>query len=746
MSFRPFKPIKYGTQSVDYREYSGSPDYPDPKPPKPKPSPGKKDKDHYRVPIRPYSPKPDLEDVDYATWRRAMMIKAHNVLDDKGLDEANKFVKDNDLNFEIDENNANSYGMLAKDLKSNEVEMFMRGTNINILKRGAKQIKELLNRDTPAKEMLSEFPTSNPVIESNVPAFRGGGRHGGGPGGMLFDPNEEYGNFDLDPNPNSQRVPYRPRDLNQPMRDTGDEYGTAGREVRRFTGDLATDIDLYVSSGKHTKSYQESEKMIREYQEAGGKISMLNGYSKGGGKSLILGEQENIPSTTFNPAAGKGFYDLARDGLTQTHKVFKTTDDAVSSGLDIMDNMGRLKPNMEIQRLRALDRSMIPVKDGLNSHSLDQFTERGKPRGEPEAHGLAKELYTRARRIGDHIAMRDVDNYKPTELEGSRSRYKPDILDYDDAKTDGVRFAGDRASQAVQDDVLASLTRRVRETEGEIQPVTEPDEPGSFTDFWNKLNDGSATRAFGAEGSGVSKESPHARAWKKQGKQFTPEEQEHLNENWKRQGSPKLPDDMSEYNKDFDLKKESKKLVKNHEDFEEASGFKEAVSKNTFKEGLAEGLSPSSMGKGIIGGIVGNALMKKLDPEGRGGLVGDTLGSGAIAGAFVGGAGEIIPGAVGALAGVETARGVTRAFEKAGASKDFSEASGDVTGGAVGALGAVGTGALLAGEGLALETGGLSLAVGGIIGAGAYLWNRFDVGSAFNTAGKTIGDWFKKYF
>ena len=738
MSFRPikpFKPIRYGTQDVDYREYPGSPDYPDPKPgpkpkppkPSPKPSPGKKDKNHYRVPIRPYSPKPDLEDVDYATWRRAMMIKAHNVLDDKGLVEAKKFVKDNDLNFEIDENNANSYGMLAKDLKSNEVEMFMRGTNINILKRGAKQIKELLNRDTPPKEVAPD----NPVIESNVPAFRGvnRGRHGGDPGGMMFDPNEDFGNYDL--NPNSQK-PYRPRDPNQPMKDTGDEYGTAGREVRRFTGDLATDVDLYVSSGKHTKSYQESEKMIREYQEGGGKISMLNGYSKGGGKSLILGEQENIPSTTFNPAVGKGFYDLARDGLTQTHKVFKTTDDAVSSGLDIMDNIGRLKPNVEIQRLRALDRSMIPIKDGLNSHSLDQFTKRGKPRGEPEAHGLAKELYTRARRIGDHIAMKDVSDYTDDNepLQGSQSRYKTRQLDFEEGGTMG-RPPG-------------------RPAEGEIQPVIEPepepDPAGSFTDFWNKLNDGSATRAFGAEGSGVSKESPHARAWKKQGKEFTPEEEQHLTENWKRQGSPKLPDDMSDYKRDFDLKGESKKLVKNHEDFEEASGFKEAVSKNTFREGLAEGLSPSSMGKGIIGGIIGNALMKKLDPEGRGGLVGDTLGSGAIAGGIVGGAGEIIPGAAGALAGVETARGVTRAFEKAGASKDFSEGSGDVLGGAVGGLGAVGTGALLTGEGLALETGGLSLAVGGIIGAGAYLWNRFDVGSAFNTAGKTLGNWFKKYF
>ena len=111
------------------------------------------------------------------------------------------------------------------------------------------------------------------------------------------------------------------------------EKGTAGYEAGRLAEDLVTDVDVLAGSGKSTKAYQEQQRMIRENPE----ISRLVGYSKGGGTGLILGEQEDIPVTAFNPAVGKGLWDTMKAnaekpiGERTNHEVFKTTDDFASS-------------------------------------------------------------------------------------------------------------------------------------------------------------------------------------------------------------------------------------------------------------------------------------------------------------------------------------------------------------------------------------------------------------------------------
>ena len=170
------------------------------------------------------------------------------------------------------------------------------------------------------------------------------------------------------------------------------------------------------------------------------------------------------------------------------------------------------------------------------------------------------------------------------------------------------------------------------------------------------------------------------------------------------------------------------------------------MSKSGFKEGVMEGLSPSTVGKGLLGGIIGNAVMKEIDPSGKAGLVGDTAGSGAIAGGIAGGLADVIPGAVGAVAGVEASRGISSGLKYLGASRDVSEAGGDVGGGAIGGLGVVGSTALLTGEALAPETAGISVAVGAAIGLGAYVWNRLDIGSGIENAGKSVGNWLRRTF
>ena len=728
--FKPFKKIKFGTQEIKFNpEYEEDPGSPELLPKKKKSK--RKDRDDDVFQTRSVPKGADLDDVDYTTWRRAMVIKAHNILDDEGVEEAKDFIKKNKLQYKIDEDNSNEYGMVVKDEVSGATELVMRGTNINLLKNGAKYLKQKIEESSGPVELKGGVGGMlfDPNAESGgydlvnpKPAFKStrGPKaitpeemeelyrrptpdEGGiemqdftpmkvpskGVGGMLFDPNVEYGNFDM-----GRTIPrpkyLSPEEMEQmyeqptPADESGVEMTGMPREARRLAEDLATDVDILTASGQSTNSFKESEKILTDNPD----ISRIIGYSKGGGVGMILGEKYGLDTTTFNPAVGKGLWDMMRDnagmdiGDRPIHDVFKTTDDFASSWLDVMDNVGRT-PNVDIKTVRSLDRSIIPGKDALNSHSLDQFTSRGKPRGEPLSHKMAQDLHADTHNFADMMADKSIDEFDPQD--------------------------GD-----------------------------------TFEDYWNDYSG----RAFGTEGSGVSKASPHARAWERRGLPFTDDELDHLDDNWVKNGSPDLlPKSYTQKEYDnFDPVEHAKRLKSKQEAFDEESGLKQATTRSGFREGVSEGLSPSNVGKGLLGGIVGNTVMKAIDPDGKAGLVGDTAGSGAIAGLVAGGAGEILPGAAGAVIGVEASRGISSGLKSLGASKDVSQAGGDVGGGAIGGLGTVGTGALIAGEGLTIASGGTALAVGAAIGLGAYVWNKFDVGSEIEKAGKSAGDWFKRTF
>ena len=763
-TYKPFRKIKFGTQQIKYspRYYEETAE--------PSPPPKKKEKEKQKdeiAQVKKRKPKArskpklaDLDDVDYKTWRRAMAIKAHNILDDEGVEQAKEFIEKNKLNYTIDEDNSNEYGMVVKDEISGAKEMVMRGTNIEILKRGKQYLKSKVELKGGVGGMLfdpnelqGDFDLSapKPAIKSTRRAAsakqvsveemtdyyndrratrgeepgvemsdRGTARPARGVGGMLFDPNVEAGNF--------RNVPKVPRPKHVSAEEMQDFYNNrqpgeaeqwarrmTGRErvpeapavpprgtdegrprqARRFAEDLATDVDLLAGSGRNTKSFREQEKIFKANPD----IERFIGFSKSGGTGMLMGEMYNKPTTTFNPATGKGLWDMMGENAGKPletrpkHEVFKTTDDFASSWLDVMDNVGRV-PNVSIKRLGAIDSLFNPVE----SHSLEQFTTRGVARGAPLSHKMAEDLHAHTQMHQDMMAQRAVDEWKGKDGE-------------------------------VGDD--------------EIQP-----DRGSFTNFWNDFNDNSPTRAFGSEGSGVSSASPHVLAWERDGGDITPEEREHLDANWKKNGSPpKMPKSFTdEEYANFDPVEHASELKFKQEAFDEESGLKQATTKSGFKEAVSEGLAPSEVGKGLLGGIIGNEVMKTIDPNGKAGVVGDTAGSGAIAGAIAGGASEIIPGAAGAVIGVEASNAISEGLTSLGAGKEVSTLGGDVGGGALGGLGAVGTGALMTGEALALETGGASLAVGAAIGLGAYLWNWGNVGSTLESAGKSAGDWLKRTF
>ena len=727
-TYKPFRKIKFGTQQIKYspRYYEETAE--------PSPPPKKKEKEKQKdeiAQVKKRKPKTrskpklaDLDDVDYKTWRRAMAIKAHNILDDEGVEQAKEFIEKNKLNYTIDEDNSNEYGMVVKDEISGAKEMVMRGTNIEILKRGKQYLKSKVElkggvggmlfdpnelqgdfdlsapkpaiKSTRGKQVsveeMKDYYNDRRATRGEEPGVemvdRGTARPTRGVGGMLFDPNVEAGNF--------RNVPKVPRPKHVSAEEMQDFYrersepavpprGTdegRPRQARRFAEDLATDVDLLAGSGKATKSFREQEKIFKANPD----IERFIGFSKSGGTGMLMGEMYDRPTTSFNPATGKGLWDMMGENAGKPletrpkHEVFKTTDDFASSWLDVMDNVGRV-PNVSIKRLGAIDSLFNPVE----SHSLEQFTTRGVARGAPLSHKMAEDLHAHTQMHQDMMAQRAVDEY-------------------------GAK--------------------------------------GSFTNFWNDFNDNSPTRAFGAEGSGVSSSSPHVLAWERGGGDITPEEREHLDANWKKNGSPpKMPKSFTddEY-ENFDPVEHASELKFKQEAFDEESGLKQATTKSGFREAVSEGLAPSEVGKGLLGGIIGNEVMKTIDPDGKAGVVGDTAGSGAIAGAIAGGASEIIPGAAGAVLGVEASNAISEGLTSLGAGKEVSTLGGDVGGGAIGGLGAVGTGALMTGEALSLETGGASLAIGAAIGLGAYLWNWGNVGSTLENAGKSAGDWLKRTF
>ena len=727
-TYKPFRKIKFGTQQIKYspRYYEETAE--------PSPPPKKKEKEKQKdeiAQVKKRKPKTrskpklaDLDDVDYKTWRRAMAIKAHNILDDEGVEQAKEFIEKNKLNYTIDEDNSNEYGMVVKDEISGAKEMVMRGTNIEILKRGKQYLKSKVElkggvggmlfdpnelqgdfdlsapkpaiKSTRGKQVsveeMTDYYNDRRATRGEEPGVemvdRGTARPTRGVGGMLFDPNVEAGNF--------RNVPKVPRPKHVSAEEMQDFYrersepavpprGTdegRPRQARRFAEDLATDVDLLAGSGKATKSFREQEKIFKANPD----IERFIGFSKSGGTGMLMGEMYDRPTTSFNPATGKGLWDMMGENAGKPletrpkHEVFKTTDDFASSWLDVMDNVGRV-PNVSIKRLGAIDSLFNPVE----SHSLEQFTTRGVARGAPLSHKMAEDLHAHTQMHQDMMAQRAVDEY-------------------------GAK--------------------------------------GSFTNFWNDFNDNSPTRAFGAEGSGVSSSSPHVLAWERGGGDITPEEREHLDANWKKNGSPpKMPKSFTddEY-ENFDPVEHASELKFKQEAFDEESGLKQATTKSGFREAVSEGLAPSEVGKGLLGGIIGNEVMKTIDPDGKAGVVGDTAGSGAIAGAIAGGASEIIPGAAGAVLGVEASNAISEGLTSLGAGKEVSTLGGDVGGGAIGGLGAVGTGALMTGEALSLETGGASLAIGAAIGLGAYLWNWGNVGSTLENAGKSAGDWLKRTF
>ena len=132
--------------------------------------------------------------------------------------------------------------------------------------------------------------------------------------------------------------------------------------------DLVSDVKIISGVeqyGREGGDLETGRKLIQSAIDKYGKenVNELVGYSLGGAKSLLLGDEFNIKSTTFNPLIG---YNSMKASTTATpHDIFRTTEDITSLGAGFATE----KKNWNVK-------SILPKKISLNpreAHKLSNF-------------------------------------------------------------------------------------------------------------------------------------------------------------------------------------------------------------------------------------------------------------------------------------------------------------------------------------------------------------------------------------
>lgn len=265
----------------------------------------------------------------------------------------------------------------------------------------------------------------------------------------------------------------------------------------------------------------------------------------------------------------------------------------------------------------------------------------------------------------------------------------------------------------------------------EGRPPAEDDM--SFTDWVNKHN--------AETGDKVSVNSNHKKTlWEKSGGELTEEEKVGYTPE-KTYNDVEFLDDF----KDKDIEDRTSDLTDALKTHDQATQELQdhldtpirAEGVGNFGNEVMKGISPTSLGVGMVAGYGADKFLCWVDPKQKQPEVLRTAETGAIAGlgtsllmgapAFP----EVVAGTAGYLATKYTTEGVTEGLEDLGLNKTASEATGASVGGAVG-----GASAALAGMGAAMLTGteigasggligaGIGASVGLLVGAGSYLFGK----------------------
>lgn len=535
--------------------------------------------------------------------------------------------------------------------------------------------------------------------------------------------------------------------------------------------------------GQFVQAKTQYENAINKY----GSVEHFGGYSKGGAKSLYMGQKYDIPSTNFNPLIGTK---TARGitNTTQEHTIIRTTGDAPSLGLAVSSNANH--ENWNVKALRPLNKNvgLNPIKNSYDAHKLDNFiTPRNTGNVSNDPTTIENLMIKQGMLMGQKGKYETLDSIGKAVESGKT--YSEFIQDLQNA---GMR--GDNDVGLVNG---KPLIKGGRHTRGSMDGTV---------DYWELM-----------KGKFTPEEENIISSNIQEPQQITNvEEAERFLEDFNQDGSEKIPsqftapkDDTTVVDSDFENVPSFKLTKEQLNNFGNASPAERQTIMNNhneeiintthelgeammpmeatgFKEHLGEAVNPVSMGAGMLVGFGVDKALDYIDPAENpdgtvrqqkitgvarealsGGLTGASMfaGTTALGGTSIGLAPEIAIGAAGYVAGSESGKLIAKGIKKLGGGQDVQEAGQDIGGGLVGGATA-GAGVIAASALTGAELGSAGGPLGIAIGAGVGLLggtlgfgiseivkHKDDIKRGFSNAGKAVsnvakkvGGFFKKIF
>jgi len=455
-----------------------------------------------------------------------------------------------------------------------------------------------------------------------------------------------------------------------------------GTNFKNLT-DLKADLAILHGTEAQTEGIRTGRSQIARANEVlPSPVEELIGFSLGGNRSITLGQELNIPTTTFNPAVSlTNIKNVPLNG--DLHTIIRTTENPT-------DVFAGFKPSaFKIKSILPLEEtSWLNPASGSTVHDLVNFFKTG-PRRSNNLDQLHNEFQQTTKLHGELVGLHDakvaVDNGL-TMTEWLENFSSADVAD-------GV------LSPRVREDTL--IYKMWEKAGGELT-----------------MNE--AENVFENSGNALM-ENPDL------------VEQEFIMNDDTIQDFMDKPIGV----RDNEVQGKAQELMDQHLIIEEAGGVQLAT-RDAFKASA----SPMNLGLGVLGSVAGEKLTNMIDPDEKLGEIGHVGVSGALGGGITAGAGAtlgaealtasvfapaVIGGGAGAIAGYETNKAIANSLERAGANRDTVESISSIGGGAVGgaAASAVGIGtATLIGAEVGELGGPLGVAfgagVGAVFGLGSY--------------------------
>ena len=538
--------------------------------------------------------------------------------------------------------------------------------------------------------------------------------------------------------------------------------------------DLVADTKFITGTeqyGREGGELESGRKLIQSAIDKYGRenVNEILGHSLGGQKSILLGDEFNIKTTTFNPLIG---YNSIKSSTTATpHDIFRTTEDITSLGAGFATE----KKNWNVK-------SILPKKISLDprqAHKLNNFFDNeGRATESPLERKVAKVVKAGKRKA-------QVEDFNDTfdllsgidDIPGIDQKVMEQRLQMNYPSSSELLDESIFQEPTPQPDELIDTSDLERRMSNLIQDKPIREQVFNPDDFKNKNARQMANmrkgrfETFSIEGGDNIQRKETLPMKQVKGKAsdidlgiFEPTEEEKSIKDidfdditdFFRNNTTDKPNKINDFELSSLNDDEIDKLIsgtdKDRNAFEEITNndfndsiadldnhFKTLSTENLeaggFGSDLVRALSPTNLMGGLVGGVISSEAIDFVDPDRkiqkqvREGLIGSGAGlitslasSSLGAGGGVAALGpEALAGGLGYLAGEETTEGVAKLTG--------SRAAGDVTGGLVG--GGVGGLTLAAGTALATDvatgtaigtafdpvTAGLGTAIGAGVGA-----------------------------